>query len=54
MHSVPLEPYAQFTLTLDASWLQQGANVLEVALADRHPALLGVVELREVKLDVRY
>ena len=54
VHSVPLEPYAQFTLTLDASWLQQGANVLEVALADRHPALLGVVELREVKLDVRY
>jgi hypothetical protein len=41
-------------LALDAEGLQQGANTLEVTLTERHPALLGQVQLREVKVEVKY
>jgi len=54
VHSVSLDPYSQYTLKLDARRLTPGANILEVTLTQRHPALLGTVQLREVKLDVKY
>jgi hypothetical protein len=54
IHSLPLDPYSQYTIQVDADWMASGANTLGIAFTQRNPALLGQVQLREVALDIAY
>lgn len=54
LHPAPLEPYFHYRLTVDPTWLARGANTLETTLVAGAPWLAGEVELRELKVTVRY
>ncbi len=54
VHSVPLDPYSEFVIDLDAGWFAAGENALTVSLVKADPDLFSSIALRELELILRY
>jgi hypothetical protein len=54
IHSIPLEPYSQYVVTLAPDMLQRGENRLTVSLRKGHPDLGGSIQLAELELFLHY
>jgi len=54
IHSIPLQPYSQYIVTLAPDMLQRGENRLAVSLCKGEPELFGSIELVELELFLHY
>jgi len=54
IHSIPLDPYSQYTLSCSPGMLRPGDNRLTVTLTEGEPDLFGRIDLVELELFLEY
>lgn len=54
VHSIALEPYSLYALSIDPALLRDGENTLTVSLTGADPLLFGEIAFREMRVSVRH